>query len=237
MNKQEIIWSAFSSDLGKNAYVLHDFVKEKKNSIFVDIGVRDGYSSAIFALDTKENNNTVYGIDVNFNNLKVDLLENKTYFQIEGDSSTIGKYAEIQDLKEVDCIFVDSLHVREQVLCELYYWFPRLKDGGTVIFHDSHWPEDKKDKTGGKTWNRVDDAIKDFFGLKVLEDYKDDNIEIKCYPDSWGMTFVTVKDVKNFVDSVKDWNQVFDTRNDLISVFWNESNVGNRVIELRMKVE
>lgn len=237
MNKKDIIWSAFSSDLGKNAYVLYDFVKEKKNSIFVDIGVRDGYSSAIFALDSNENNNVVYGVDVNFNNLRVDLIKNQNYFQLEGDSSTIGKYVEIDELKEVDVIFIDSLHVREQVLCELYYWFPRLKDGGTIIFHDSHWPEDKKDKTGGKTWNRVDDAIKDFFGLKVIEDYKNDNIEIKCYPDSWGMTFVTVKDVNNFVNSVKDWNQVFKTRNDLISVFWNQSNIENRVIELRMEVE
>lgn len=236
MNKEQILWAAFSSDLGKNAYVLYDFVKDKTGCTFVDIGVRDGYSSAIFSLNSKNNNNVIYGVDVTFSNLKSDLIDGENYFQLEGDSSTIGKYADIEDLQEIDCIFIDSLHVREQVLCELYYWFPRLKNGGTVIFHDSHWPDGKKDQTGGKIWERVDNAIRDFFGLESLVDFVDDNIEVKCYPDSWGMTFITVNDVKNFNDSVEDWSQVFNIRNQLISTYWNESNVGDKTIELIMEV-
>jgi hypothetical protein len=50
------------------------------------------------------------------------------------------------------------------------------------------------------------------------------------------MTFVTLK-TKNFESTVKDWNKVFNTRNDLISVFWNKENVGDRTIELEMSYE
>ena len=236
MNKQQVLSAAASSDLGSNAQVLSNFVEGKTNSVFLDLGVRDGYSSAILALNSKNNDNKVYGVDVNFNNFRSELVEGENYLQLEGDSSTIGKYAEIEDLNNVDFVFVDSLHVREQVLCELFYWVPRIKEGGTVAFHDSHWPEGKRDQAGDRSWNRVDEAIRDFFGLETLEDYEDDNLKVSCYPDSWGMTFVTIKN-KEFQNKVEDWNQVFNTRNDLISVFWNEGNVGDRAIELEMTYE
>lgn len=235
MNKQQILGAAVSSDLGSNANILHEYISTKKDSVFVDLGVRDGYSSAILAMNSKKNNNKVYGVDVNFNNFKSEFVDGENYLQLEGDSSTIGKYVDIEDLNQIDFLFVDSLHVREQVLCELFYWVPRLKEGATVAFHDSHWPEGKRDQAGERSWNRVDEAITDFFGLKTLEHYEDDDIKVSCYPDSWGMTFVTIKN--KFENKVKDWNQVFNTRNDLISVFWNKENVGDRTIELEMTYE
>lgn len=237
MNKQQVIQTSASSDLGKNAHVLHEFIKEKTNSTFVDIGVRDGYSSAIFALDSKKNNNVVYGVDVNFNNLRVDLIKNQNYFQLEGDSSTIGKYVEIEELNEVDVIFVDSLHVKQQVLCELFYWVPRLKNGGTVVFHDSHWEEGQYAVINGKSWARVDEAIVQFFGLESLANYEDDNLKVVCYPESYGMTFVTVTDVDKIKSTVPDWNKVFQERNELMAQYWNKDTVGDRTIELEMTYE
>jgi len=236
MNKQQILGAAVSSDLGTNANILHEHISGKKDSVFVDLGVRDGFSSAVLAMNSKKNNNKVYGVDVNFSNFRSEFVEGENYLQLEGDSSTIGKYVDIEELNEIDFLFVDSLHVREQVLCELYYWFPKLKEGGTVAFHDSHWPEGKMDQSGDKSWNRVDQAITDYFGLETLSDYEDDHIKVSCYPESWGMTFVTLKS-KEFSDKVSDWNQVFNTRNDLISVFWNKDNVGDRTIELEMTNE
>lgn len=236
MNNQQILGAAVSSDLGKNANILHDHISGKKDSVFVDLGVRDGFSSAILSLNSKKNRNKIYGVDVTFTNFKSDFVAGENYLQLEGDSSTIGKYVDIEDLNSIDTLFVDSLHVREQVLCELYYWVPRLKKGGTIVFHDSHWPEGKQDQSGGKNWNRVDEAIKDFFGLDTLEDYEDDIIKVSCYPSSWGMTFVTIKS-DTFENKVENWKQVFDTRNELISIFWNEENVGDRTIELEMTNE
>lgn len=102
MNKQQVLSAAASSDLGSNAQVLSNFVEGKTNSVFLDLGVRDGYSSAILALNSKNNDNKVYGVDVNFINFRSELVEGENYLQLEGDSSTIGKYAEIEDLNNVD---------------------------------------------------------------------------------------------------------------------------------------
>lgn len=237
MNSKEIVSAAASSDLGINANRLSDFIATKKNSIFVDIGVRDGFSSGIMGINSKKNGNKVYGVDVNFNNLKTPLIEDAEYYQLEGDSSTIGKYAEIDDLKQVDVIFVDSLHVKQQVLCELFYWVPRLKNGGTVVFHDSHWAEGQYAVINDKSWARVDEAIVQYFGLGSLEDYEDDNLKVVCYPESYGMTFITVNDVNKIESTVPNWSQVFQERNELIAQYWNENTVGDRTIELEMKYE
>ena len=72
--------------------VLCEFVSDKKDSVFVDLGVRDGFSSSLLSLNSKKNNNKVYGVDVNFNNFRSELVEGENYLQLEGDSSTIGKY-------------------------------------------------------------------------------------------------------------------------------------------------
>lgn len=225
---------ATSSDLGSNAYVLYEQIKDKKNSVFVDLGVRNGYSSAILSINSKNHNNKIYGIDVTFDDFISDIVEKDNYLQIEGDSSSVGKYSEIEELNQIDFLFVDTLHVREQVLCELYYWVPKLKNGATIAFHDSHWPEGKKENIGGKIWERVDSAIVDFFGLSELVDYSDKNIKVSCYPDSWGMTFVTISDVKKFKNKIKDWNDVFEKRNELISVYWNSNTVQDKVIDLEL---
>jgi hypothetical protein len=225
---------ATSSDLGSNTYVLYDKIKDKKNSVFVDLGVRNGYSSAILSINSNDNNNKIYGIDVTFDDFIGEIVEKNNYFQIEGDSSSVGKYSEIEDLNNIDFLFIDTLHVREQVLCELYYWVPKLKNGAIIAFHDSHWPEEKKENIGNKIWERVDSAIVDFFGLSELKDFSNKNIEVSCYPDSWGMTFVKISNVEKFKNHIKDWNSVFEKRNELISVYWNSDSIKDKVIDLNL---
>ena len=235
MNDRQIIDTAVASDLGDNANRLHELIQTKKKSVFVDIGVRAGMSSGIMGLRSKENGNKVYGVDVSWNNLNHGLIENAEYLQLTGDSSTIGKYADMDDLKGVSVVFVDSLHVKQQVLCELFYWAPRVKRGGSIVFHDSHWAQGQYAVINGKSWPRVDEAICEFFGLDTIGDYEDDNIKVTCYPESYGMTFVKLK--KKIKPPTLDWGTVFKERNELIAQYWNEGNVGDRTIELEMSYE
>ena len=239
MNSKQIITQATASDLGQNAVRLNELISTKKDSVFVDIGVRSGMSSGIMGINSKENGNKVYGVDVSWDNLDHGMIDGADYYQLTGDSSTIGKYAELEDLNGISVLFIDSLHVKQQVLCELFYWVPRMKKGATVVFHDSHWAVGQNAVINGRSWERVDEAICEFFGLDTLEDHEDDNIKVECYPESYGMTFVTLK---KFTKSIKrptsvDWKSTFSDRNVLISQYWNEENVGDRTIELEMSYE
>ena len=215
-------------DLGSNAWVLADLVKTFNNGRFIDLGVRLGASSAIMSIDADKNHNQVCGCDLMFDGFQRNgaRFVNQNYMCYQADSVTLGKN---WDEEPFDIIFVDTIHTREQVLSELYFWSNHLKEGGYFIFHDSHW-EGPGDVIGGKQWERVDVAITDFFGLpksvREMSQYEDENVCLEHYAPSYGMTFVKVKNldaIQKFKKNV-DWNQVFECRNWLNDLHFNKEN-------------
>ena len=215
-------------DLGSNAWVLADLVKTFKNGRFIDLGVRLGASSAIMSIDSDKNQNQVCGCDLMFDGFQRNgaRFVNQNYMCYQADSVTLGKN---WDEEPFDIIFVDTIHTREQVLAELYFWSNHLKEGGYFIFHDSHW-EGPGDVIGGKQWERVDVAITDFFGLpksvREMSQYEDENVYLEHYTPSYGMTFVKIKTL-NAIEKFKsniDWNQVFEIRNWLNNLHFNKEN-------------
>lgn len=223
-----------NTDLGENSIKLHEVSQTFSDSIFVDLGVREGASSGILCDRSKELNNKIYGVDIDFSLLNTHLVENQNYEIITGDSSTIGRDFEIKN--GVDILFVDTLHVKEQVLCELYYWIDKMNENSYIVFHDSHWDETMRENIGGVDWDRVDVAITDFFDLKELKNQKNSNIEVTCHPESYGMTFIKIKKKVDFKENVKNWKEVFEKRNQLLSFFWNKDNVGDKVIDLEISL-
>lgn len=217
-----------NSDLGINAEELYKRTQVIKNGVLVDLGVRVGDSSSIMLFDSTKNNNIVFGIDVN--QVSAALVDAERYNFIKGDSVTIGKNWTIE---KIDLIFVDTLHIKEQVMCEVYSWLPHLKPDATIVFHDTNWPEGKCDIYGGESWGRVEEGVKEFFGISSLN-YEDDFIKVENYPESWGMTFVKLKG-KSFNPSGINWVDVFSNRNRLINLFWNESNSSELIIDLNLK--
>ena len=160
-----------------------------------------------------------------FQNGRRFVSENYTCYQ--ADSVTLGK---TWDEDPLDIIFVDTIHTREQVLAELYFWVNHLKEGGYLIFHDSHWEKEGGDLIGGVEWKRVDEAITDFFNLPTnvmeMDVYENEDILLKHYPGSYGMTFVQVKTlsaIERFTDNI-DWEDVFKIRNHLNDLHFNRSN-------------
>jgi hypothetical protein len=224
-----------NTDLGENIVKLHEISQTFSDSIFVDLGVREGASSGILCDRSKELNNKIYGVDIDFSLLKSNLVEGQNYEIIKGDSSTIGRDFEIPE--GVDILFVDTLHVKEQVLCELYYWIDKMNKNSYVIFHDSHWPSGMKENINGIIWERVDAAIIEFFGLDELKSQKNKYIEVTCCPESYGMTFVKIKNKKKFKENIKDWNSVFKSRNKLISCYWNSNNIKDKIIDLELSLD
>ena len=139
-------------DLGNNAWKHLDLVKTMRNKRMIDLGVRLGASSAIMSVEADENNNQVCGCDLDydgfFKNGRKFVSENYTCYQ--ADSVTLGKN---WDEDPFDLVFVDTIHTREQVLAELYFWSNHLNENGYFVFHDSHWDHTTEgDHIGGKEW-------------------------------------------------------------------------------------
>lgn len=216
-------------DLGSNAWILADLVRTFKNSRFIDLGVRLGASSAIMSIDADKNNNQVCGCDLMFDGFEKNgaRFVNSNYMCYQADSVTLGKN---WDEDPFDIIFVDTIHTREQVLAELYFWSNHIKEDGYFIFHDSHWEKEGGDVIGGVEWKRVDEAITDFFNLPMsvmkMDTYENENISLRHYPGSYGMTFIQVKTLDSITKFKKniDWNKVFQIRNNLNDLHFNRLN-------------
>lgn len=216
-------------DLGENAWKLLDVVRGFKNARFIDLGVRLGASSAVMSVEAADRGNKVHGCDLMFDGFQREgaRFVNSDYMCYQADSVTLGKN---WDEDPFDIIFVDTIHTREQVLAELYYWADHLKEGGFFIFHDSHW-EQGGDVIGGVQHERVDVAITDFFGLpksvREMDIYEDENIVLNHFTPSFGMTFIKVKTldaIPKFKANIENWQEVFDTRNWLADLHFNKSN-------------
>lgn len=217
----------YTTDIGVNALPLYETVSKYQDAILVDLGVRTGTSSEIMLINSERDNNKVFGVDVDWNSVNSTVDNHPNYTKILSDSVTAGKYWE----RKVSGVFIDTFHIKEQVLAELYYWYPHIAKGGFVAFHDTNWPEGKHDEYGGMKWERVEEAVKAFFNVPTLN-YEDRYIKMENYPESWGMTIVQLKQKRNYIKEYKDWDEVFAKRNYLISLFWNESNKGNVELDL-----
>jgi hypothetical protein len=221
----------YSTDIGINANPLYEVVSKYKNRTFVDLGVRSGVSSEIMLIDSHENNNKVFGVDVNWSVLNPSVGSHPNYTTILGDSSTVGKYWN----EKISGLFVDTFHIKEQVLSELYFWYSHVEEGGFIAFHDTNWPEGKHDFYDGITWDRVEEGVKSFFNVESLN-YEDEYIKMSNYPESWGMTIVEIKKKKDYVSEFQNWKEVIDKRNRLIGIFWNERNKGDVKIDIELDV-
>ena len=127
---------------------------ESKNSKILDIGVGEGWFAAICShlgyehieladygctskfLDIcNEKNGNLYSVDVDdYSNLFNDPKWN--FYKVRDDNF---KYLEEKLPKEVDVIYLDSLHEANHVEKVFYYYFKKLKLNGIFYIDDTSW--------------------------------------------------------------------------------------------------
>ena len=94
--------------------------------------------------------------------------------------------------------------------------------------HDLTWHPEVQEK--GLKWDRPEVAVGRFFGITELFEkygnegfrYEDDYIRVRHRPESWGMTTVKIKEKKDFISNIDDWDQIFQDRNTVVGYFKQE---------------
>jgi cephalosporin hydroxylase len=164
-----------AGELGVNAERLRELVKTIHHGFLIDLGVQYGGSSRILLTEAVERDNHVVGVDAS---PFCQFPSHPNYQSMVADSVTYlsGR------TEPIDLCFHDTMHVAEQVMCELYYAWPLLKIGGYCVLHDTNWPLDKHDVYCGRAWGQPIAGVLKFFHVS-------DCVEMVNYPESWGMTF------------------------------------------------
>jgi predicted O-methyltransferase YrrM len=236
LNNQQI-QQLINGELGINVVRFMQIVESMgRNNIFVDIGVETGKSSKILLNNAIEKNNKVIGIDP-IPNMDPEILKNTNYEYVNGDSVATGINRTEELKNKVSIAFVDSIHADVQVMCELKAWWPLIKEGGWVIFHDTAWggyihkPNHPcagrltgnsgrgYDVYGGVAWPTPDEAVKKFFALSDLILYDDEFIHVEHSPKDLGMSFVQKKKHKDYASQIQDWNIIEERRQYLLRSF------------------
>jgi len=238
------IQTLIDGELGINVVRFMEIVESMgNNNIFVDIGVETGKSSKILLNKAIQKNNKVFGIDP-IQGMEEWILKNPKYTYIKGDSVETGKNW-LQD--KVSIVFVDSVHIKPQVMCELKYWWNLVKEGGWIIFHDTNWSwvdesgnrqyyihkanhncAGKKagnramgcDTYAGVNWPTPDYAVKEFFNINSLN-FENDIIKSTNGPESLGMTFIQKKKNYDYSKNIPDfaWEQYEKDRQEVLKCF------------------
>jgi len=199
------------SDLGlANTRRLQELARLWSDATYIDLGVRFGNSSRALLSSAAANHNCVVGVDVDLSRIAKDVRRHPNYEMTCGDSVTVG--LNWNPLRKVSIVFVDSIHTREIVLCELRSWIPHLVPGGFFVLHDTCWEPEKREVIGNVSWGRPDEAAREFFGAPNLSTFESSSVSIETFPDFNGMTFVQVHKPEAHPVEEIDWSEVMNGR-------------------------
>lgn len=131
-------WRKMYFDIWKR---MQEFVFEIKPKLILELGTNSGFSTRIFleALMQTGRGHLVT-VDINESKLKDSQMEKyKGYFtSIQCDSLDLNV-----ENKEIDILYIDSLHEYQHVLKELELYVPKVRKGGKVLLHDVSKPDNE----------------------------------------------------------------------------------------------
>lgn len=120
------------------------------NPIIVEIGSYLGASTSFLATGVKAKDGKVFAVDT-WENQGMSEGARDTYEEFLQNTYPLkqwiiplrGRSTEIAQSfdKKIDLLFIDGDHSYEGVSADIKAWLPKLKDNGTVIFHDWGWAE------------------------------------------------------------------------------------------------
>ena len=110
-----------------------------KSTIWLGLGSKSGKGIKVYAIDPHTGapeNGEDYGKIWTYDQFKKNITDAKIDDLIEPMVMTSEKAANNFDVP-VELIFIDGVHQYDFVKLDFELWFPKLIDGGTMVFHDT----------------------------------------------------------------------------------------------------
>lgn len=109
------------------AVCVPEIQKIKPGGVYLEVGVDKGKSLSIARMVAKEDVEVI-GVD-----LRDDPeVEGAKFFQMNSQDPATAKAVN----KKIDVIFIDGDHFYEGVAKDIEVWYPYMKKGGVMLFHD-----------------------------------------------------------------------------------------------------
>ena len=198
-------------------YKIDTFIKKHISKIqkpqIVEFGVKEGRSTKLFLDTCNQNNGKLYSIDIDdYSNL---FNDSKWKFIKSRDDNF--EFLENILPKEIDIIYLDSLHEAEHVKKIFFHYFPKLKVNGLFFIDDISWLPYLKTEKRNNFYCEINNN--ETFN-KLLEIYNNniENFDISFSFLSSGMCKV-VKKKNGLKEPKKIQTRIFSFKNFIIKIF------------------
>ncbi|MEQ9639373.1 MAG: class I SAM-dependent methyltransferase [Alphaproteobacteria bacterium] len=156
---QDLMRQSSSSGAGAESArqyrLIYERARAKENPTILELGVKNGVSTAVFLEVCRERGGRLCSIDImDCSNVADDA--NWTFVQSDStDADAILQSAPF--LRDgIDILLVDSLHVRAHVAKEIEAWYPWLRAGAVIFFDDVDPSIYRKGARKDNVWHEFD---------------------------------------------------------------------------------
>ena len=111
-------------------------LRQEARGTVLELGVRGGNSTAALLAGVEERGGTLWSVDVDPASASIFAGHPQWRF-VRADSRDVAALESRGLPRELDVLFVDTLHTYEQVRDELRAWGDRVRPGGVLLFHDT----------------------------------------------------------------------------------------------------
>jgi cephalosporin hydroxylase len=130
--------------------ITRGFRLAKNASVYIEVGTQDKGNIAWLARTKLSPGCTIIDIDMedypeNDARIKAELAGRFDYHAIRGDclsKDVLDKVKAILAGRQADLIFCDSHYTYAHTMTEFALYFPLVRSGGNLLFHDAQWPGD-----------------------------------------------------------------------------------------------
>jgi hypothetical protein len=120
---------------------------------YVEIGTRDrgniAYVATLLGPDPAIVDVDLGRLPENEKAIEQELAGRARYTFVHGDSAdplVVARVASAIGPQGADCVFCDSSHMYEHTLAEFELYFPLVRPGGFLMYHDAYWEGNETDK-------------------------------------------------------------------------------------------
>jgi hypothetical protein len=189
----------------KRYEIINRIIKSKGYEDYLEIGVRDGECFKMIECSSK------IGVDPN-------PTSDHTTYVMTSDAF----FGDLSEDRKFDIIFIDGLHIDEQVDKDIENSLKHLKEGGTIVLHDCNPPTEKHaleypvyESPANGNWNGTV-----YLSLIKLRLYRKDLL-LKTVDSDWGVGILTKgesKTIDSFPSDSLNWNFFENNRNDILDL-------------------
>jgi predicted O-methyltransferase YrrM len=132
MRKPIEVYNQWHDDPTSDMYEYIDYLRGIAKGNILEIGVREGVSTACFLLGLEQHGGHLYSIDINAD--CGNLFDHPQWTFIDGDSSDWRNSLGVPT--SIDILFIDGDHTHPAVDFDLFQWSKLVRDGGLILMHD-----------------------------------------------------------------------------------------------------